>query len=95
MPWHCWPSLTPTRQRLIVNDASVEKLGELLNENPNGMLLARDELIGWMREAMRPMSRPAPADLAAAIDDCFEHAESAQAGRQQAIGRVRNAMPSR
>lgn len=38
----------PTRQRLIVNDASVEKLGELLNENSNGMLLARDELAGWL-----------------------------------------------
>jgi hypothetical protein len=34
--------------RYIVNDASVEKLGELLNENPNGMLLVRDELSGWV-----------------------------------------------
>ncbi|NIB45130.1 DUF3987 domain-containing protein [Pseudomaricurvus alkylphenolicus] len=34
--------------RYIVNDASVEKLGELLNENPNGLLLMRDELSGFL-----------------------------------------------
>ena len=39
----------PTRRRLIVNDATVEKLGELLNENPNGLLLERDELSGWLQ----------------------------------------------
>lgn len=38
----------PIRQRLVVNDASVEKLGELLNENPNGLILVRDELSGWL-----------------------------------------------
>ncbi len=34
--------------RLIVNDATVEALGEKLNENPNGVLLLRDELYGWL-----------------------------------------------
>lgn len=34
--------------RLIVNDASVEKLGELLNENRHGLLLVRDELAGFL-----------------------------------------------
>lgn len=38
----------PTARRYIVNDATVEKLGELLNENPNGLLLVRDELGGWL-----------------------------------------------
>src|SRR5690554_4223501 len=38
----------PTRRRLVVNDATIEKLGELLNENPNGLLLVRDELAGWL-----------------------------------------------
>ncbi|WP_304525734.1 YfjI family protein [Halomonas sp. I5-271120] len=38
----------PTRQRIIVNDTTVEKLGELLNENANGLLLVRDELAGWL-----------------------------------------------
>ncbi len=39
----------PTQPRYIVNDATVEKLGELLKQNPNGLLLERDELYGWLR----------------------------------------------
>ena len=38
----------PVRQRLVVNDATIEKLGELLNENSNGLILVRDELSGWL-----------------------------------------------
>jgi len=38
----------PYRKRYIVNDATVEKLGVLLNENPNGLLLIRDEVSGWL-----------------------------------------------
>jgi putative DNA primase/helicase len=38
----------PVRRRYIVNDSSVEKLGELLNENPNGLLVFRDELLGLL-----------------------------------------------
>ena len=34
--------------RIIINDATVEKLGELLNENPRGLLLIRDELSGFL-----------------------------------------------
>lgn len=33
----------------MVNDPTVEKLGELLNQNPNGLLLFRDELTGFLR----------------------------------------------
>ena len=36
----------PPCPRLIINDATVEKLGELLNQNANGLLLIRDELAG-------------------------------------------------
>ena len=39
----------PARQRYIVNDTTVEKLGEILNENPRGILLFRDELTGFLR----------------------------------------------
>jgi hypothetical protein len=39
----------PVRRRYIVNDSTVEKLGELLNQNPNGLLLFRDELSGFLR----------------------------------------------
>jgi putative DNA primase/helicase len=38
----------PTERRYLVNDSTVEKLGELLNENPNGLLLFRDELSGFL-----------------------------------------------
>ncbi|BCF95567.1 hypothetical protein PPGU19_001360 [Paraburkholderia sp. PGU19] len=40
----------PKRMRYIVNDATVEKLGEILSENPNGVLLFRDELKGFLAE---------------------------------------------
>lgn len=38
----------PSEPRLIVNDATVEKLGELLNANPRGLVQFRDELAGWL-----------------------------------------------
>ena len=38
----------PVRKRYIVNDTSIEKLGELLNENPNGLMAFRDELLGLL-----------------------------------------------
>ncbi|MDP9354534.1 MAG: YfjI family protein [Chloroflexota bacterium] len=38
-----------TERRYLTHDATVEKLGELLRENPRGMLVLRDELSGWLR----------------------------------------------
>lgn len=35
-------------RRYLTSDATVEKLGELLAENPHGMLIVRDELAGWL-----------------------------------------------
>ena len=43
----------PALPRIIVNDASVEALGERLSENPNGLLLVRDELSGWISLMMQ------------------------------------------
>lgn len=40
---------TVHEKRYIVNDTTTEKLGELLNQNPRGLLLVRDELSGWLR----------------------------------------------
>ena len=37
-----------SERRYIVNDGTVEKLGELLNANPRGLLLKRDELMGLL-----------------------------------------------
>lgn len=39
----------PTCRRYVINDATVEKLGEILVENPVGVLLFRDELVGFWR----------------------------------------------
>jgi hypothetical protein len=38
----------PTRERFIVSDTTVEALAPILLENPRGLLLARDELAGWI-----------------------------------------------
>lgn len=39
----------PVRRRYKVNDSTVEKFAELLTENPNGLMLYRDEFIGFLR----------------------------------------------
>lgn len=39
----------PTPKTYLVNDVTVEKLGVLLNRNPRGVMLFRDELIGFLR----------------------------------------------
>jgi hypothetical protein len=38
----------PVEERYTTSDATVEKLGELLRDNPNGLLNDRDELMGWL-----------------------------------------------
>jgi hypothetical protein len=39
----------PTSRRYTTNDTSIEKMAELLMDNPDGLLLYRDELTGWLR----------------------------------------------
>lgn len=43
----------PVRRRYVTNDPTVEKLGELLRDNPRGLLVFRDELVGWLRNLGR------------------------------------------
>ena len=38
-----------TERRYTTSDATIEKLGMLLNENPRGLLVVRDELMGWLK----------------------------------------------
>ncbi|MGE3109816.1 MAG: YfjI family protein [Phycisphaerales bacterium] len=44
----------PVRTRFIVNDGTVEKIGVILNENPAGVLVFRDELIGLLKALDKP-----------------------------------------
>ncbi len=44
----------PAERRDLVNDTTVEKLGERLNHTPNGLLLFRDELSGFLHLMDRP-----------------------------------------
>ena len=43
----------PVRRRYVCNDTTVEKLGEILNGNPRGVLVYRDELTGFLRSLDR------------------------------------------
>lgn len=45
---------TVVERRYLTQDATIEKLGELLNENPDGILVLRDELAGWLRTLDKP-----------------------------------------
>ena len=42
-------SVAPIARRIITTDSTIEKLCEMLNKHPHGMLLWVDELMSWMR----------------------------------------------
>ena len=42
------PPPPPIRRRYKTNDATIEKLDELMSENPRGILYFRDELVGFL-----------------------------------------------
>jgi putative DNA primase/helicase len=44
----------PVTHRLITHDATVEKLHEILRDNPAGILVIRDELSGWLATLDKP-----------------------------------------
>ncbi len=49
----------PPEPRLLVNDATVEALGEILAKNPGGVLAERDELASLLRSLAREEQAPA------------------------------------
>jgi hypothetical protein len=49
---------TPTRKRYILEDTSYEKAGEIMAENPGGITVLSDELVGFLR----PLTRPEKAE---------------------------------
>jgi len=44
---------TPVRRRYVSNSGTVEKIGEILADNPRGILVFRDELTGWLKSLDR------------------------------------------
>ncbi len=44
----------PPARRLLVNDATAEKLHEIMAANPAGVLVVRDELTGWLAQLDKP-----------------------------------------
>lgn len=42
-------TINVTEKRFKTNDATVEKIGALLLDNPNGIMIIRDELSGWLK----------------------------------------------
>lgn len=47
------PPPPPPARRYIVNDTTIERLAQLLADNPRGLLVYRDELMGWLRSMER------------------------------------------
>lgn len=43
----------PLARRYVVKDGTIEKIGELANQNERGLLLFRDELFGWLSSLER------------------------------------------
>jgi putative DNA primase/helicase len=43
----------PPQKRAIVNNATAEKLGEIMQANPRGVLMFRDEIAGWLADFER------------------------------------------
>jgi hypothetical protein len=54
----------PVRRRLLVNNVTVECLAPLLEDNPKGLVAARDELSGWLRSFNQYRSGGRGDDLA-------------------------------
>lgn len=48
----------PVRKRYVTNDATVPKLGEILSQNPNGVGVVRDELVGLFRSLDKEENGP-------------------------------------
>jgi len=48
------PGEPPVWNRLVLNDASYEKMHEVMKENSAGLLLVADELSGWLARLDRP-----------------------------------------
>jgi hypothetical protein len=53
----------PVQRRAYCSDVTIEKLAQLLEENPKGLLVARDELSGWLGSFQKYKAKNAGSDL--------------------------------
>jgi hypothetical protein len=53
----------PILHRVICSDTTIEKLAEILEDNPRGTLVARDELAGWLASFTRYKGKAGGTDL--------------------------------
>jgi DNA polymerase I-like protein with 3'-5' exonuclease and polymerase domains len=57
------PPEEPMLRRVIVSDVTIEKLAEVLEDNPRGVLLGRDELAGWFGSFSRYKGKAGGSDM--------------------------------
>jgi Protein of unknown function (DUF3987)/3'-5' exonuclease/DNA polymerase family A len=57
------PPDPPVLRRVICSDTTIEKLAQILEDNPRGTLLARDELAGWLGSFSRYKAQKGGTDL--------------------------------
>jgi DNA polymerase I-like protein with 3'-5' exonuclease and polymerase domains len=53
----------PALARVVTGDVTVEKLAQLLEDNPKGLLVGRDELGGWLGSFTRYKGKTGASDL--------------------------------
>jgi hypothetical protein len=57
------PPQEPLLKQVICSDITIEKLAEVLADNPRGTLVARDELAGWLGSFTRYKGKQGGSDL--------------------------------
>jgi hypothetical protein len=76
----------PHAERFVVSDTTVEALAPILMENPRGLLLARDELAGWIGSFDRYAGGKSGADSASWLS--MHSAESITVDRKTGMPRT-------
>jgi hypothetical protein len=57
------PPKQPTLQRVVCSDVTIEKLAEMLEDSPRGLIVARDELAAWLASFSRYKAKQGGTDL--------------------------------
>jgi DNA polymerase I-like protein with 3'-5' exonuclease and polymerase domains len=57
------PPEQPVYRRVIVSDITIQKLAEILEDNPRGVLVARDELAAWLGSFKQYKGKSEGSDL--------------------------------